>query len=213
MSVSRGSGNADKFDELEQYSRSSDYIVRAAALDGTKQQTFNPPNPPSIEPAGGLHRGEVAELVCVIIEDAAIDVVEEGSAGTTPGKLQFENELKTKAPMDSTSIDQDGSNDVDIRGNDYDDDNLVARWFMHQHAAFNDTTNGSGGGSAGAPGPWKVYNFRRMFGQGPVLREDDVLYERAAFRINDMANQDVRAENYFRTFWDIGDRGDFDVYS
>lgn len=210
MSVTRG-GAFNGFNDLEQYSRSSDYIVRSAALSGG-QQTHNPPNPPELEPAGGLHRGEVAELVAVWVEDTNIDVVETGNAGTTPGTLTGENELKLVAPMKSTTIDEDGSNDVDLRGSDFDDDNLVARWFAHGHAAFNDTTNGSGGGGYGSGFASKRYNFREELGQGPVLEEDDRLFERASIMTNDMANQDVRFRNYFRTFWEVRDKGEFGVY-
>lgn len=217
MSVGRGGSPEghlpeDGFNDLEQYSRSSDYIVRDSALSGG-QQTFNPPNPPDIEPAGGLHRGEVAELVMVIIEDCAAYVKQQTFQGTTPSTILFENELKTKAPMHSSSIDADSSSpDVDLRGHDYDDDNLIARWYAHGYTPFNDTVNGSGGGGTIDAIEMKVYNYRKMFGLGPVLREDDVLFERASFTVNDADTEDIAGSNYIRTFWNVGEEGDFGVY-
>lgn len=216
MSRTPSSDRSTKFDDLEQYSRSSNYMARSGDLNAGEQVVLNPKNPPAIEPADGLHRGEVAELVAVIIEDHSVHVREESGDGTTPGTLLFENELKTGLDMKNRNINEgDGTADgkPDVRGNDYPQSNeLLARWFAHNSASFNDTAAGTGGATGGGAGPWKVYNFREMFGQGPVMDHEEVIYERASFTINDMANQDVRATNYFRLFFDIAEKGDFGVY-
>lgn len=163
-----------------------------------------------LEPAEGLHRGEVAELVGFHLDVHSLWVRAAGGSGTTPGVVQSEYEFSAGPDGGDTVFqrdtdEEDKNNLVDVIGYRHEVNNSVyAKNFVHATQGFNDTTNGTGGlGNMGDDNGHVRINFRDEFGRGPVLGPTDTITFGHSLSTWEIANETVQDHMACRFVWDI----------
>lgn len=164
-----------------------------------------------IEPADGVDRGELYELVWLESSWRAAppDAVNEMSNMAYRSELSFRPEMSNHIDtVDSgtETFTKQGGNTVDVdligsRTAQLDDDLL---WWTNDRveSGFENSTDGAGGNATDTSLKYWSMNFRDQFGQGPVVDRHDLLYW------NLVTNERFTANNYayhqqFRFIWDM----------
>jgi hypothetical protein len=221
MSVSRSGDTipsnvrSSAWEDYEHFFTAESFNVATGRLNGGAQ-SFGPNGADYEILGGGLHRGEIAELVAVILESTDVQITEQSGSGTEPGQAIFEYETARGEfgdQVDPASIggEEDLENKLERTKHGYDlnrDEILHFRAFASQ--SFNDTANGTGGGGdIGTLGAPSVINFRDEMGVGPIFDNDtDTLRTGATVLTKNLTNEPVDAKVRMRYVFDVMEQGD-----
>lgn len=168
------------------------------------------------EPAGGLARGEVAELVAIDVDHKVR--TNDGGSGTfnDPNTLIsimqwgvdddfFPNEAGSN--VDKDIIDSAG-NDVGNRGGqEYNDAGIF--WLAGQRVSthWNNTTDGAGGGE----GPGHQHhkeNFRAFGGMGPLVDRKEDLQCHGFLQSKGPMDNVAESDAWIRAYWNVVEASD-----
>lgn len=182
--VADGSHELGGLDDIEVQLVESRYEVDASDLPYGDSDDEFAENVRSVQPAGGLARGEVAELV------AARFHVQPGTKGTqtaeggTSGGFELSSDPDSKI-IASPGTKAGGGNIVtSISGNqvidagwwDSTDPDLLWWTYVTAEGSHRDTASGTGGG-ADRQQVMELVPFRSLFGMGPTFDRRDELHE------------------------------------
>lgn len=185
MSVSRGGSpdevQSEKWDDMLKQRVHDEYEAEGAAGGATfiHEQWL------TLEPAGGLDRGEIAELVVLDIGAAHQWRLADPSG---PNTFQTAEELTTEpAPKlvgrdkAVSNLDKDGTGVDQYVIEEEDDPDTLNTWHIESQPSWKEysaaDSAGAGGGSDVSGRYDKRVNFRREYGlPGPVFDRHDTLY-------------------------------------
>ena len=205
MSLAAGTGSMGYDDFIHQH-----FAVELLVPNNTDDQKLILEGEFPIEPADGVDRGELYELVWLeaSYRIAPPDTVNAMSNMAYRSELSFRPELANEIDTSGTSTETfttEGGNsrDVNILGNTRGrlDDDLL--WWTNDRAesGFDNGTDSTGGSASNTGMNFWSLNFRDEFGQGPIVDRHDLLYW------NLVTNERFTADNYafhqhFRFVWD-----------
>lgn len=144
------------------------------------------------EPVGGLTRDEVAELVARV-DNGIFAFQHAGASQNSVIHARYELSLSPDpqvtsvglinafAPADDTTGFEQNIGPADGLEVSYEGDGVIANdvlvfHFLHQFNHVSDTAAGVGAGGT-MHMPHKDFNFRGMYGTGPIIDQHDTLYE------------------------------------
>lgn len=177
--------------------------------------------------AGELNQYQVAELVAGQFQEHTIGFKEKGGQGTTPGTLEHELEVVGSARDANTRIlKSDADNEVGFnRNNNHPtstpldiDSRVGSSGFIEAQkfagrlmfsrgiagSAFNDTVNGTGGGSdMKRMGQGPLINFRKEFGRGPLLDHDERVVFNNRITWEELDNIIISIKASVLLIWDV----------
>lgn len=175
-----------------------------------------------IEPAGGLERGEWAELVYLNVYNH--EVLKDQPNNTEPTEirsmweLSFDDVMRTGNLSPDMVTKEQSNGDLSVSRGDSTSTNdaLVARdrstdkWEVLYHNAsyylsqVYDSASGSGaGGHHGQSGPVSI-NYRQMMGGGPVVSSEDELYQHFGLNLVECGNDaNIVTHVEFALGWDV----------
>lgn len=175
----------------------------------------------SFDPAGGINRDEVAELVAYQPRTALCRVRADGSEGQTPGNVDGQMEWSFNPDIqfmdgqtsDSKTVDDPNGTEapVNILKTDYSGNDVFWTPQSFNTSAFNDTVNGTGGG-AGVENTQTsvgVVNLREEFGAGYIADVHDKVYCHGTIQAINNPNVDIHGITAAKLYWDIQEREKF----
>jgi len=208
------------FHDVRRQEVAADFFIDDSKLDGSTGQEFQfSMQDGDIYGSGGLDRNELAELLGFRIE--AFDVAfKSGNPGENPGVAQgtftcyFEDPDAVVGSNDPDNIDQAGNNNWAGPANYFvseADGGLIDRtWSVY--SAYNDLTNGTGGGAGGTVnyhGADKLF-YRTDMGlpMGPVYTNQDEIKSEWRIDVDQVSNQDITGQARIELFWNKFERDD-----
>lgn len=203
MSVTGGSG----FDNLDVQAVQHFYVIDAADLPSSPSASDNELEPASsYEAAGGLNRGQTAELVQLSWNGIFGFNNMSTGANQTPGNVDADYEISLSpesqiifAPGEQITYDGKIIQNNETRNTSPD---ILYHSTPHQWAPFNDTVNGSGGGGTFHMDHGHM-NFRNAFGSGPVLDHNDRIFEHLKLFDHEIETTDIGLYVNLTYFWDV----------
>lgn len=186
-------------------------VVTSATSNNTEitdmQQTFDNFN--SIEPAGGLARDEVAELVLAII-DVSMAVPTISASGTST--VEIGSEVSADSEPHLLVAMNDGVSESNVDGVTGFDARNVAKVDLdplYHHTVTGsadsaDTTNGVGIGGANSHMQRRL-PYRNMFGHGPEFDRHDQINWHLSYQAEGSANPGFRYAERTTLVWDVYD--------
>lgn len=203
MSVSRSGENAKK--DRSRWDNLTKQKVRVQAdYDGTQAgggTLFDPLE--SVQPAGGVDRGKVMELVGMRV----LSLARIRNTGDNPTNPYANYELTTDPepyfadPNEAErTTDYEGISGMDREvWSDEEDPGTLDAWRMNTSAAFEDETNGSAGGAEWEHYEYRV-NFRDEYGvTGPLFDQHDSINLHA--RIFSPSGANIDFDTYLSFDW------------
>lgn len=129
-----------------------------------------------IEPAGGLERGEIAELVAMYV-NLLFEADTSGASRRADSTLEVTRRAEPQLVIDNASG-FESSGEIDGQAVDFTlEDSYPGLVYLREMLAqspVNDTTNGVGAG-ADMDRHEQLVNYRKEAGRGPVFDRDDLL--------------------------------------
>lgn len=196
MSVSIG---ASSYDDLDVQLVTGAFVMAQTAT--VSNQEFEQSE--TIDPVGGLARGEVAELVAI---DAQFYVIHRGGTPTAQNFGQFQYELTSDSEFRGSKADRleetdvDGVSDLDRETFTEVDVDRLLRGMIGGSAAPLDTTNGAGAGPANMSDRITI-PYRDWFGGGPTYDRHNELFLHALLDETGAAILDLGWE--IQIWWDV----------
>lgn len=180
-----------------------------ANLAGDTGETAAAGKQAELEPAGGLHRGERAELVAIMLWEHSVFLKQQSGQGTTPGIARYQTQwVRSDGVNFEEFIDNQpttgGEADAFVSLNVA--QNSEAHLFFAQattQTPFNDTVNGTGGGGSSLDDPIKMIRYRDMFGWGPVLEPEETVEIFANLTTDQIDTETVNAITEATLVWDV----------
>jgi len=172
------------------------------------------------EPVGGLAHNEVAELVHLVryntLHMSATDVVLDDPVGCEAEialgiDMAGDEWPQSGSPVKQIDPDSDGTDEAGLANSSTIEQGLLDMNFLSVGMAWEDETNGTGGGASPLHGERET-NFRRNYGRGPVVSVTDDLVVRNEVQFEDMDGHEIEASSGWTLAWDVfevGDRGRF----
>lgn len=208
MSVNRSGNSSTGYDNLEIQILDNELNVQSDATSAK----YEAPQYVSVEPLGGISRGEVAELVGIIGQVSAYS--ESIGGNTDPGSCRFEYSLSLDPEINggrvaSNEKDIDGQTGIDVNEVNAVDPDLLQNYVLAPSNEFNelDTTNGVGTGGGGTT--FVSYDvqldYQSLFGGGPVLDRHDRLYQHANLTLVGDTNSEYSLLVRQNLLWDVRD--------
>jgi hypothetical protein len=211
MSISSNpsASQSDAWEDMEQQL----YNFKFALLEGklsNPQTSERFDNLVQLEPAGGLHRGEVAELVAVEKEhfEVSIRPGSDDSFGTQPG-YAFAEFQPSRSPFRF----EDRYNDVPKAGTtariqtSEDGDEVLFFDKTSASQSYFDGADTAVNSNAKQPNPVQgtegYFNFRDELGMGPLFFEDDTVNDHASLTAVRVVNDQVVARGEYKLIWDV----------
>jgi hypothetical protein len=166
-----------------------------------------------LDPADGLHRGEVAELVALEVEhlECAIEPTD-GDFATQPGYGRFELQLSREGFTFDTI--NDGQPDFTTVNIQVSDDFRHVFYFGKARAtqpyfdSVDQSVNDNGTGDSPILNDFR--NYRDEFGMGPLFFDDDVLNDHAYLQAVNVPNDIVVGTAEFHLYWDVYEASQLD---
>ena len=173
----------------------------------------------SIDPAGGLDRRQVAELVAMRVFGVFAFVTPDSGVGTTPGnadhgyEVSMEDSPKVLGPIAQARAGAaqvapwsagelgDPANNFE-RFVDINDPDVLMYATPHNFQAFNDTVNGTGGGATMHMNH-QHFNFREELGGGPELDQHDKVYFHCIIGEHEVADENIVLYAQQQLIWDL----------
>lgn len=200
MSVT-GGGRASEYSEFDIQTTKAELEIQGDFAGGGNEldQVL------TIEPAGGLQRNEVAELVALY---ETIYFAQEASPGELENEVLFEYELSTDPNLRviqggselSSSTDLGGTTGLDGNFADTVDPDVLRVNAWGGASMSQDETNGAGAAGINAH-DWEIIPYRQVFGTGPVFdRHDNLHYHMHMFADVEALGQGGVMHTYV---WDV----------
>lgn len=163
-------------------------FVLDTELDGSTGQAWTDTQAVSpVSETKDLQRGQVAELVAIDYMGGELHCEQQSGQGSTPGSFSYESFGFLSDPGKDTTADTDMKQTVNENDGTANSATMKIQeqyvksgaflWFARSSSGtpFNDTVNGTGGGSSGNTLPAYRLPFRQMYGVGPLTWWDDNL--------------------------------------
>jgi hypothetical protein len=209
---------SDKYDELEVQSLATTYSLSPSDVEGGGTEPYTRratpveyPDGPTKVLNGSLERGEMAELVALIVHSTSfrIEGTDDQTSPTT-GRARFE--LSDEHAPSVSRASEPGSL-PDSYVNVQRESDLNSRILYHTNRWANASwllagadDPGIGGTGSAMNGDSEILNYRDLAGQGPVFdRYEDELYEHIDFVIYNSLNQPYGVNFEFNAtmLWDV----------
>lgn len=231
MSVSRSTGDQDPPMEGDSYADTIHVNHRAKQELVFGSGTGVDLDPSGVDngewwrsrPADGQFESntQVAELIAIRRHVAFARPIEVDALGTTPGSFHVEFQIQTGGnPIWGTEegswtdyTDQSSPSYGDLNDEYQGVVNESKVWPDHLfesavagHTAFNDTSQGTGGGGQSAHHQPSYFNFREVFGQGPLYTDpsdNTALLCQGVINWSQIDNQALECKVVDSTYWDI----------
>lgn len=210
MVVKRTADRGDSWHDFEHQLLNVQYSLLDSGMDASGGfQRFD--NYIQVEPAGGLHRGEVAELVAVETQhfSVQIDDAQDGNFGTRPGWATFEFQASSQGfTFQTINDDQPDNTVVDVELSNDGEDTF---WFDKAFCShpFTDTANGiSDNGDSFVHN--RLRHYRRDFGMGPLFFENDHIEDHASVSSERIDTDTVTGRAEYRLVWNVMEANDID---
>lgn len=167
------------------------------------------------DPAGGLERGEAAELVALEANGIFAFVRPEGATDqTSPGNADHEMELSFDDDANmigyasntaSGTVDADGrgaGGQLDIAERIKTDPDVLFSMKPHNFMSFDDGATGVGGGATMHMAHFDR-NYRDFIGGGPIADRHDELFLHVALGEHNVTNAEIYLYNNLVLHWDV----------
>ena len=165
-----------------------------------------------IEPAGGLDRGEVAELVALDVESFFMRAENPTGGNQVKGSVEFSQSAEAvfaedRFRTDVNELEAESGTITDSLGTFIDSGNSPAEPIAYFES------EGNGGTTDFEPNPSIVFlrNFREMFGQGPLFDRRDDFIEHYQMNTSAFAANSCSIEMDFALYWDVHEASDLDL--
>lgn len=214
MSIARGNGGqSTAYDDLEVQNVHLRRVVEPADLPLNGVITWDRP----IEIAGGLSRGEIAELVCLHVHNVSPVIEPAGGGTSSDGNVECDLSWQLTLDNDGDMTDEqyrtveDGEfADSRLKGNryeSYDPSNLYSVRIDGSYGPWQDTASGNGGGGS-IHSTNALIPFRDLFGQGPTMDRHNEFTDSGQMAAANMTGARVGTTVAFTAYWDIQEAGD-----
>lgn len=200
MSVSPSAARATSWEDLEKQ-----HILRQYSADAGNG--FFEEAAVNFDPAGGLERDEIAELVAFERHGIFAFLSNESQADTVEGMWELSFSPDAELTFDPFLANRPGE-EADAFGSGTDivasveSDSPDVLYFSrpHQTGTFADNANGTGGSGSIHMDHGDV-NYREMYGAGPTADRHDTLYEHVS--VQPSANVVGTLYVHYSLYWDI----------
>lgn len=205
MSVNRSNARSSAWEDYEHSLHNINLSIPDQALSGG--QGFYKSNKTRMEPAGGLHRGEVAELVAVDIQhhEAEVSLAGDDTFGTQPGWASFETQPAREVFRFEEPLEAENQNSI-TNNTQVSDDGIDTLFFCKSYATQNffDGSNPSvSGNGAFEMADQRLLKFRNDYGMGPLFFENDEVQYNCGFNVQQITTDQVNGRAEFRYVWDV----------
>lgn len=204
-----GSDNQYQYGDLDIQHIFHSFSVAAAEVDGTTGQgggqTFVGEQALVAEPAGGLPRNAVAELVSMDVSVVAYINSSQTEDGTVQGLLELSTEGNSQV-VESLNSNVDVNNTagavdiIDVSSTT--DSDVIGMLQAVGHGPITDTVNGLAG--AGSAGEAELsIDFRNKFGTGPLFERDDEVTGHLGLKQWNVADSALHLDMAAQLLWDV----------
>jgi hypothetical protein len=196
------------YDDHEVQTITSNYELEAAQADGTEENNVEPAA--VWEPAGGLNRGQKAELVAFHLRtwQSVIEVTQSAEGQTfqrfelTDGATSHTVDNQDKIGGQTPALENS-----DVQGNYFEyvgGDRIIYHGQQTGAGSFADSATGVAGG-ADHVATSAFVNYRHQFGQGPIMDRNDQLYEHISLDVVNVDDASAEMDIAYALYWRVFD--------